>query len=626
MSTLWAAPIILIAFSIIAMRSASCQDVRRVFNVENYGAKANGQTDDQIAIARTIKAAETWTNASDANRAIVYFPAGSYALTSIFGLYAINIINARNLTILGEDCRDRSGNYCVKLIGAPVSFNKQSRLPKYNTFFHVERSLNVTISNFYLDKARPYFSQGKIEKVNSEHHYLEIHVDAGYPDLSDAWVSNLDNIIVVFTEPTLWSWDHSDAACGKTALSNGCSNFHITGQQQIGSHVWRVSLDRPPPPEFLNKPYLMWRNLGWQSGFMIDNSSNITTSNIFYTGGGGPGLHIQRSEGNNVVRNFVVDVPPNSNRLFAATSGFSGSANRGNITLDRVHVEHTDDDAFHFLNGYYYPALKQSPDRRSVDIDLCYDGDFRPGDKVDIWNWTKKESIDKATVISSQVIVDKDYSLFPRVCRLYLDKAIPLLSYMRTYDNRRLGQANDKNDRVLNLSPKTALVVENSYLSSMRARCGIIQVSALIIHSTCENTTLAGFLVGPEFAWGEGYSVNNVSFISNIFFNVSGTAILIADQVQSLASPTFEAMIKDDPDSHSEKDNKNILIQGNTFAHLGTRGRGIMGIRGTAITVANAANVRILGNHIETLDPSDRDAPSDIVVSPRSTSKVIVGP
>lgn len=597
------------------------------FSVRDYGATGDGQHDDQIAIERTIRAAAAWTGQSVEHAAVVYFPAGTYALTHIYKLYAINLVGSRNISVRGQVCPDAKVYYCVKLIGAPATLNQANGLPVYNSFFNVSQSHNIHISNFYLDKQRPYFSQGKVLAVDPVDRTVDLEFDRGYQDFSDPLTDRLLNTIVVFTDPALRNWDHSDAAClgavAATATNHDCHNFHMQAKQVLRPGVFRVQLDQAPPQEFVGHSYLMWRNLGWQPGFMVDRSSDVVVENIFYTGGGGPGAHVQASDGEVLFRNFTVDVPAGSGRLFAATSGFNGSRNRGKITLDKVHVAHTDDDAFHFAAGYYYPVIAEAPDKRSISIALCYDGDFRPGDQVAAWDWSTKRYVASATVMSSASILDQDRARYPRACRIALDKPLPLLNNLRSYENSFIGRRPDVNDRILNMSFQPFLTVKDSYLSSMRARCGIIQVSANVSGNTCRNTILAGFLVGPEFVWGEGYAVKDVSITNNDFDSIGGTAIYIADIADSNRSPTYAQM--SDPkelDTNNQKDNRNISIQGNRFSNLGAYGHGIMGIRGAAITVENASSVQISGNTVVHSALEHRDAPTSIVVSPSTTSNV----
>ena len=611
-----------------AMAAPGSGDAAKIFNVINYGAQNDGQSDAQIAVAKAISAAKEWTEAAPTNKATVYFPAGTYSFTRILDRFAVNLNGLKNITIEGERCSDNTAaNYCVKLVGASASLNARVQLANYNSFFLVSNSHNIVIENFYLDKEHPYFTQGTVVSINATDKSMDLRMDRGYSDFNDPLVSALLKSIVVFTDPQLRTWDHSDAACSDNAHfspgDSSCHNIHILFHQQIGSDIWRISVDQTPAAEFSGRPFLMWRNLGWQSGFMVDRSSDVTISNIFYTGGGGPGVHIQGSDGVNSIRNFVVDIPARSGRLFSATSGFNGSRNRGEVLIDSVSIAHSDDDAFHFAAGNYYPVLDQA--NTKIRVELCYDGDFRPGDQVAAWNWTSKSPRSTAAVVSSQTVQDTEPQKYHHACDITLDRPLPVLANLRTYDDAQVGRAKDYNDRVVNLSMKAHLTVRNSHLSSMRARCGIIQVPAEFTNNICQNVVLNGLIIGPEFVWGEGYAVDGVKVVNNHFDNISGTAIYVADILDSNKPPSYsQLMSSGTPDIDSQKDNHNIVIEGNTFSNLGTFGHGIMGIRGVAITIENADGVQVTGNQITHAPSFHRDSPTDIVVSPATTNNVIV--
>ena len=605
-------------------------DTVKIFNVLSYGAQNDGQTDAQAAIAKAIGAAKNWTSASPANKATVYFPAGTYSLTQLHGVFAIPIDGAKNLTVEGASCSDNTPrNYCVKLIGAAASFSPGNQQQISNTFFSIINSQNISISNFYLDKVHPYFTQGTVVGVGRAGKTMDLHFDTGYSDFTDPYVSALLKWIMVFTDPQLRTWDHSDAGCADNARYSAgdltCHPTHILAYQQSGNGIWRVTLDQTPLDEYLHKPFLMWRNINWQSGFVVDHASDVTISNIFYTGGGGPGVHMQGSDGANAIRNFVIDIPAGSGRLFSATSGFNGTRNRGSLVIDKVSMAHTDDDGFHFAAGNYYPVLEQSGGDNRIRVGICYDVDFRPGDQVQALNWATKAPIATAVVVSSQPVQDSNPQKFGRACDLVLDKPLPSLANLRTYDVGQVGKAADANDRIVNLSIKQHLTVSNSILSSMRAHCGIVQVAADITNNTCQNVILSGLLIGPEFNWGEGYAVDGVRVVNNRFDNVSGTAIVVGDILNAGKPPTYAQLVSTAaPAINFQKDNRNIVIQGNTFSNLGTYAHGITGIRGVAISIENADGVRVIGNHMAPASPLQRDAPVDIVVAPSTTSNVTV--
>lgn len=608
-----------ISLAVPALASASDT---KVFNVLDYGAKPDGSGDAQGAIRKAVTDAESWTNPSSDRHAIVKFPAGTFSLEKPSDIFAIPLDHARNITLRGEDCTNWQSTDCTRLIGAPASTNP-SGAPLYNTFFHITDSQNIKIENFYLDKKIPYFIQGRVETTDSAPRTLVVSVDPGFMNFSDSLAHAL-NIMMVFTNPDTPYWDHGRAACSSPAVdqaaSENCHLFHVLSAQKLTGQKWELTLDKDPPSSFLGKPFLVWKNVGWQPGMLVSQTSNFSASHIFYTGGGGPAVHVQQSDGDIVLQDFVVDVPTGSGRLFAATSGFNGSANRGKIIIDHAVVRHTDDDAFHFSAGPYFPVLDQNSAR--IRVDLCYPGQFKDGDEIAAWDWASKTTVGSAHVLSATPVLDVDQERYHRTCDLTLDHSLPPLRNLRTYSEKNLGAQNDKNDRIVNLSLHPVLTVTNSYLSSMRARCGIIQVSAIVTHNVCANTPAAGFLIGPEYAWGEGYAVDGVNITYNKFDNIGGTAILIADTANSIKFPDRREMLAQPNAAPQNSDNANIVVEHNEFRNLGMVSYGIMGIKGAAVTVANAKNVSISGNTLSSADASASLSAESIVISPFSTRNV----
>lgn len=599
---------------------AQAAGTAKTFNVRDYGATADGTTDDQSAITKTIKVASAWTNAAAGNTATVLLPKGTYAVTHLYGFFAVNIVNMHDLTVQGE-CTTSSLESCTQLIGAPAVVAANSPNITYNTFFQVVGSQNITIKNFYLDKAVPYFSQGLVKAVNSTARTIDLVPDAHYLDLNGNLAQLLMNQIYFFPDPTIPYWDHSAAACAsvypQTVSDQSCYGYHVLSKQALAGGAWRFTLDKAPLTTFSNGKYLLWKNAGWWYGIVVDTSENTQILNVFYTGGGGPAVHVQRSTGTTLIQNVKVDVPTGSGRLIAATSGFNGGHDRGSVILDHVQVRHTDDDAFHFSAGYYYPALIQSVGNTVLRVGVCYEGDFLPGDRISVWNWATKRERQQAVVVSARVVVDSSLPNYPRQCELTLGTAIADLSGMQTYDPTQVGRPTDANDRIVNLSASQDLTVQNSYLSSMRAHCGIIQMTTLYQNNTCQNASMGGLLVGPDFTWGEGYTVQGARIVNSAFDNVGGTAIHVANVYDSLHPRSATQILAVAPGAMGAPNNSNISVQNVSFTNLGNVDRGYDWIKGMAITVENTDGVMIGGNQY------DNGAASKVVVSPSTTSNVV---
>lgn len=115
----------------------------------------------------------------------------------------------------------------------------------------------------------------------------------------------------------------------------------------------------------------------------------------------------------------------------------------------------------------------------------------------------------------------------------------------------------------------------------MRARNILVKCSnAVIENNTFYNTHMTSILAGLEFYWGEAPAVRNLVIRNNRFVNIDGSSINLGCH-----------------HSNTSYDNRDILIEGNTFEKYGSlRGVGISGRQGTAVLIRNATGVTVRNN------------------------------
>ena len=594
----------------------------REFNVRDYGVDDSGQRDAQTGIAAALKAAGDWTGSGPGRHARVVFPPGTYDISAVKSIYAIRIVGLHDIEVRGTLVADDRSRSTV-LVGAPADLSANRKNVVFNTFFDIESSKNVVVSGFYLDKRVPYFSQGTVVGADKARRSIDVSPEPGYLDIGGELSRERINIVSFFDDYASRTWDHSAAFCGTADLpadlKHSCSNWHVLGREPLGDGTWRLMLDRTPAETIVGKKFLLWRNVNWQYGILVDRSTDVTIQDIFYTGGGGPAVHIQASDGLNAVRGLVVDVPKGQNRLFAATSGVNGIANRGRIALDHVSVSKVDDDAFHIAAGRYYPVLDQSASRDVVVLGECYPEEFRAGDRVSAFDWALKAEAADAIVTDARITATVDPAKSPRQCTVVLDRPLPPLHGLGSFDPAMVGRATDNNDRIVNHSQSVRLRITDSTLSSMRAHCGIIQVPASYSGNRCSDTPYAGLLIGPEYPWGEGYAVNDVTIEKSVFDNIGGTAICVGDSEAEPGHPGITSTCGTRvSDFIGRIDNGNIVIRGNAFTRLGSFASGLTGVPGLAISIGNAFDTRVVGNKAS-------DGTSvPVSVAPRSTRNVQV--
>jgi hypothetical protein len=137
--------------------------------------------------------------------------------------------------------------------------------------------------------------------------------------------------------------------------------------------------------------------------------------------------------------------------------------------------------------------------------------------------------------------------------------------------------------------------------------------NSIIENNVFHDTVMASVLVGPEFYWDEGPAVKNLVIRNNRFINDSGSNILVGawltwDEFPRGGFPTGR------PSSES-RDNRNIVIEGNTFSKYGHYEFGVCGVQGAPILVRNADGVTIRNNVIGAPDPDCPEGPRILVKS-----------
>ena len=151
-----------------------------IFNVINYGAVPNDGVDDRQAIQNTIEAARTFIAANPGTNAIVYFPQGTYTISSgAISLANDNTKDYSNICLKGEGSDKTILYYPSSYIGRAINICGTTPFPFYNVTAGYNRGSNVVTTNTgginagdYVelvdDRPLEYGQQiGQIEKVNS---------------------------------------------------------------------------------------------------------------------------------------------------------------------------------------------------------------------------------------------------------------------------------------------------------------------------------------------------------------------------------------------------------------------------------------------------------------------------
>ena len=536
-------------------------------DVRDFGAVADGRTNDAPAIQKAIDAAQQAEPGST-----VFVPAGRYRLDPSKEKQRTHLALSK---VKG-----------VTLAGTPETVLIASDPTK--AFISIEDSTDVAVRGLQLDRHPLVFTQGRIDRVDVVRRQIELTVDEGYDELDTKYIAPL-NAIMIFTEPATGTWDH-DAPWPPV----------IESRTRIGPKKWQLGLSRAKA-EYAGKPFVIWRNMFRGAGFSMKNSRNITVEDVNYYGGGAnAGFFINHCEGEVIFRRFGVTVPPGSGRLFSASGGAMVFNNRIRLLVEGCDFWGMDDDCFNMGTNSSHVLAQLNPRTVVIEGDR---GHYRAGDTVAVWDWAAKKERTRAAVEKAEWQSGK------RVWEITLDRDVAIaktgenaLKHIRNDDppgvksektimaERAARRANEADgvDRVINMSDVGTAVIRNSRFHSYRARNLMIKASdTLVENNEFYDTTMASIIVGPEFYWDEGPAVHNLTIRNNTFRNISGTNILIEART-----------------STESYDLKNIRIEGNTFTGFGHYGAGISGKQGSLIFARNADGLVVENNRIGPADPA----------------------
>ena len=519
-------------------------DGGRRLTVRDYGAKADGVTDDSPAFKRAAEAAM-----ASGKGAVLFVPAGRYSLQTPMGRGMIEIENVSDFILEGEK-------------GTMLIASDPTR-----HMVHVLNSTNITVRRLGLDRHPLVFTQGRIVAMDAEAKTVEVTINPGYDEPDAKYLSQFRSFLV-FTEPASDTWDHSRWWP------------IIVTRERLASQNWRFTLNQAPLPTYAGKRWLLWDNTykGW--GVVVERSRDCLVEDVAYYGGGADaGIGVWGSAGAITYRRFKVGVPPGSDRLFAAAGGGQEFRNRGTLVMDGCDLSRIDDDGCNM--GTTYAKVLRQIDPRTILVE-SNDIPFQVGDTIALWDWLLKRERSEARLVQ---FAHED----ARSVRLTLDADVqvlhpvgsPGLPDRSTWKGGGRFEQFDGIDRIADFEAAGKMIIKNCRFQNMRARCILVKTSDSVIeNNTFYNTHMTAILAGPEFYWGEAPAVRNLVIRNNRFINIDGSSINLGCH-----------------DSTQSYDNRNILIEGNTFENYGAKGGvGISGKQGTAVLIRNADGVVIRNN------------------------------
>ncbi len=514
---------------------------RAPYNVHDFGAKGDGEADDTPAINHAIAVAM-----GAGPGATIVIPTGRYRLEAQRGKYELlSIHRAEGLTIRGEPG--------TVLIAADPDVD----------IFAVQGTRNVRLLSLTLEQEKSWFTQGTISAIDPKGMSCEITIDSGFDPPDSGTVSNCTSF-----RPFLYD--------GTTAYAPERHFRQIKFRKKISEGKWRVTLEgHALEPELKDKNFLIWDDRHRGHAIAGGNNQDLLVEDVTYYGKGTAGMFsINSGRGESIFRRCIASVPPDSHAWLSCAAGGVFSEMRGALVFDSCVFEKIDDDAADVFT-HYVRVLSQTDAHTLV---LQRNLRFEPGDVLAVVDWNRKSERSTAKIVT--VTSKADHS-----CTVALDRDVEI---------RRTGAGDGKLispdargdgiDRVIDYSLACqSAVFRNCRMQSLRARAINLKAQNCVIEGCtffdCEMPAIAA---GPELSWGEGPAVRNLTIRNNQFKRCNADNIDI---------DCFDA-----EKECNALDNRNIVIEGDTFENYGAHATAYRYTPGCAIHIKNAEGVVVRGN------------------------------
>lgn len=544
---------IALALSTIAPVSAAETPVElKPINVKDFGAKADGVTDDTVAINAAIVEAQ-----KQGAGAVVWLPSGRYK-TATRAEKSIRITGANGLTFQGEgDATIVSGD-----LDEPV--------------FRIDDSKSVTVRKISIDHDPLGYTQGTITAVDIPNMTCEVLMDPGYPAPNDPSFKGSQVHPFVFPDKNYYQLDRHWP--------------NPIEMVKTGERTWKWKLQGPPHIEnWAGKKFFIYTE-SRSHAFVLSNLRDTTLEDINYWGGGAnAGFYIRGLEGTTTFRRFVIGVPPGSNRLYSCAGGGQVSGLRGKLLLDHCDFSKIDDDGIDILSNY--TRIIEQKDKRTLLVQ-AKNSDYRAGDRVELWDWQHKKIRAAATITTATPNADGTFAI--ALDRDVVTERVGVGVGMNFSRESMI----DGIDRLVNVAiVGQETIIRDSKFQVFRAKClNLKAANCTIERCTFRNSFQPAISAAPEWYFEEGSSIRNFTVRGCTFTDNNHPNIVIgASPISGVPGDKPKVSEAQENISH---DSTKILIEGNSFSGFGTT-PSVFDWNwpvGPAITITCAADVMIRGN------------------------------
>ena len=573
----------------------------RMVNVRDFGARADGATDDARAIASAIQSAVALGEGST-----VVLPAGRYLLRTVTQARARSIYTSAepgiDLGRIGYALKAHillNGLRDLTLLGEPgtVLILKDATA----SGIALERCENVTVENIAIDYDPLPFTQGVVTAVEDAARAFEWKVDSAFVEPPNGYLA-LSFDPVGDSNPRGLGFGNVFDAGGalKTTAGNG-GDVPLREMREMGGSRYACTSDTA----------LRALNVGDRFGWaprapLGGHAVALTLSNrcriVNVTVHAAPVLAFLANDCDGLVfQRCTIGTPPGSERLFAANAdGIHAKSNRTGPRIENCRFERHGDDSVTVVQAGQALYEVLSPTELLVELDQYQL--YLPGNRVALVAQDSGLSRGEARVVDVRLVRYRDRN----ARQVTLDRALPRGISVESLELMDIPPPPAGRDRGTPLAERPDLLVDldlvgagfqvrnNMFANHRAGGMRIYSRDGLVENNRFENLTGHGLQLGMELAWPEVHHASRITIRGNRFVNLANTAnIWIGTRLGDYSQGQGMA-------------NNDIAMEGNTFTGYGAR---LPGPASGCITVSNGQNIRIRGNTFETPDPAQNPQP-----------------
>jgi hypothetical protein len=546
--------------------------------VRDFGARADGATDDSKAINDAIKAAIAKGPGTS-----VVLPSGRYLLAtptitrgpSIYTKAASGI----DLATIGYGIRSHlmvSGAAGITISGESGTVLLM-RDPSAAGIY-LDRCTGTVLSNVAIDYDPLPFTQGVIVAADLASRSFDVKVDAGYLQPTAGYLGQALAVGGGF------GLVHTAAGDLKPVTTNALGSVPLAGIVTRPDGTFRVQSTVPlsglgPGDRFV----FTGRKAPSGQAVVLKLCVDCRVESV--TVYSAPGLAFLPEDCDGLTfRGCVIDVPQGSGRLISANAdGIHCKSNKRGPLIDSCRFARNGDDSFTIVQ--LAQAVLATPSPTDIVVELDQYQLFAPGDRIAVIDQTTGQTRAEATVRDVSIVTWKTV----RARQLSLD--VPLAKLVsaeslglpaappRPLSNDRTTPLDHRPDLVADLDRLgSGFIIRNNVFADHYGGARIYANDGLVESNQLTGFMGNGLLVGMELFWPEVLDARRLVIRNNVFSKISNAPNISIRSNLGLLTASGTGM-----------GNQDITIEGNTFSGFGAS---------PAIRATNAQTLRVRGNTI----------------------------